>query len=209
MTSAVGSVLENAGGVAVLVAHDFAAGDVLGVAVDARELHGLGIDKGHVSIEPPQKCRMIAGDIVDQLVGGQNRRIPALMIPKAVAKPRARGQSFCELSDALLELGLAVGGAEMHGDERTAADEEMYVRVVEAREEKASIEIDDARLGAGEFLNGGVIADGENLGTIERHCLSGGLRGIFSPHFSIDEYQVRLLRRRDVEACSEHNKDRV
>ena len=118
------------------------------------------------------------------------------MIPKAVAKPRARGQSFCELGDALLELGLAVGGAEMHGDERTAADEEMHVSVVEAREEKASAEIDDAGVGAGEFSNSGVIADGENPGTIERHCLSDGLRRIFGPHFSVDEYQVRLLRRR-------------
>jgi hypothetical protein len=118
-------------------------------------------------------------------------------------------QSFCELSDALLELGLAVGGAKMHGDERATANEEMHVSIVKAREEKAPAEVNDGRVGPGELSNGGVIADGENFGPVERHCLSSGLRWIFSPHFSVDEYQVRLLRRRDVEASAEHNKDRV
>jgi hypothetical protein len=60
-----GSVFENAGRIAVLVALDFAARHVLRVSVDAGELHGLHIHEGHVSVEPPQECRMIVGDIVN------------------------------------------------------------------------------------------------------------------------------------------------
>src|ERR1700693_2012471 len=152
---------------------------------------------------------MIAGDIVDQLVVGQNGRIPALMIPKAIAKPRTFGQGSGELSDALLELGLAVGYAKMHGDQRTAAAEEMHVGVVEAGQEKAAAEIDDAGVGAGEFSNRCVIADREDLGTSERHCLGGGLRRIFGPYLSIDEDQASLRRRRAAAAGAEHNNERV
>ena len=60
-----------------------------------------------------EECRMIAGDVVDQLVVGQNGWIPALMIPKANAKPLTLGQGYDEMIDALLELGLAAGCAKM------------------------------------------------------------------------------------------------
>jgi len=82
-----------------------------GVAVDAGELHCPGIREGHVAVEAPEQCGMVARDIVDQLVIRQNGRIPALMIPKAVAKPCAFWQGFSEFGNALLEFGLAVGGA--------------------------------------------------------------------------------------------------
>src|SRR5258708_3862611 len=65
-----GSVLENAGRVAVFVALDFAARHILRVSVDTGELHGLRIHKSHVTVEPPQECRMIAANIVNQLVAG-------------------------------------------------------------------------------------------------------------------------------------------
>src|SRR4029077_10532175 len=132
---------------------------VLRVSVDAGEFHGLRIYKGHVSVEPPQECGMIAGDIVDQLVGGENWRIPACVIPKAVAKPRAFGKRSSELGDALLELGLAVGSAKVQPDDRTAADEEVNVRVVKAGQEKAATKIDDASVGAGEFSNRCTVTD--------------------------------------------------
>src|SRR5438445_80451 len=99
---------------------------------DAGEFYGLRIHEGHVAVEAPQECRMIAGDIVDQLVGGEKWRIPACVIPKAVAQPRTLGKPSRELSDALFKLGLAVGGAKVHADERTDADEEVHVGVVEA-----------------------------------------------------------------------------
>jgi hypothetical protein len=152
---------------------------------------------------------MIAGDIVNQLVVGQNGWIPALMIPKAIAKPRTFGQGFGELSDALLELGLAVGCAKMHSDQRTAADEEMHVGVVEAGQEKAAAEVDDACVGAGEFSNRCVTADRENPGTIERHCLCGGLLRIFGPYLGIDEDQARVRSRRAAAAGDEHNNERA
>src|SRR5258708_694856 len=128
-----------------------------------------------------------SGGMINHLLVGQNGRIPALMIPKAIAKPRTFGQGSGELSDALLELGLAVGCAKMHGDQRTAADEEMHVGVVEAGQEKAAAEIDDAGVGAGEVSNRCVIADRGNPGTIDRHCLGGGPRRILGPSLGVSE----------------------
>src|SRR6266853_5235223 len=107
--------------------------------------------------------------------------MPALMIPKAVAKPCPFGQGSGELSYPLLELGLAVGGSKMHADQRTPAGEEMHVGIVEAGQEKVATEIDDASAGGGEFSNHCVITNREDPGTIERHCLGDGLCGIFRP----------------------------
>src|SRR5437660_2008513 len=204
-----GGVFENAGWIAIFVALDFASWHVVRVSIDAGEFHGLRIHEGHVSVEAPQECRMIAGDIVDQLVGGEKWRIPACVIPKAVAQPRTLGKRSRELSDALFKLGLAVGGAKVHADERTAADEEVHVGVVEAGQEKASAEIDDASVGAGEFSNRSIVTDRKDSGTIERHRLCSGLRWIFGPYFSVDKDQTRLRRRRAATACAEHNDERV
>ena len=132
-----------------------------------------------------------------------------MMIPKAIAKPRTFGQGSGELSDALLELGLAVGGAEVDGDQRSTTYEEMDVGVIEARKEEVTMEIDDAGIGAGEFADGCVVADGENAGTVERYSLGGGLRGILSPDLGVEEDQGRLLCRRSAAAGAEQNQERV
>jgi hypothetical protein len=131
------------------------------------------------------------------------------MIPKAVAKPCAFGKRSSELSNAVLELSLAVGSAKVHADERTAADEEVDVGVVEAGQEKAATELDDASVGPGEFSNRCTVTNREDPGTVERHRLGGGLRGIFGPNLSVDKDQTRLRRRRTAIAGAEHNDERV
>ena len=80
-----GCVLEDAGGIAFLVALDFSAGNVLSIAVDAGEFQCQRIGESHVAVEPPEECGMIAAHIVDELVVGQIGWIPTLMVPEAIA----------------------------------------------------------------------------------------------------------------------------
>jgi hypothetical protein len=115
-----------------------------------------------VSIETPKQRGMIAADVIDSLMIWKIGRIPALMIPKAIANPRARSQSFCKCRDSLAELCVAVRCSELNANERCAAHEEVHMRVIESRKEQAATQIDNACVGPREFAHGCVIADGEN-----------------------------------------------
>ena len=163
-----GRVFQDAGWIAVFVADDFAAGRIFRAAIDSGEFQRERIGERHVSVGAPEKHGVIAGRVVDQLVCRQVGRIPALMIPVAVAEPCAWRARLGELRDALREFGGTVGCAEFDGDERSAAVEEVNVRVVESGEQQAAVEVDDLGVGAGELADGGVVADGEDRVAVER-----------------------------------------
>ena len=67
-----GGVFEDAGGIAVLVAVNFAAGRVGGIAIDAGQLEGKRIGERHVAVDAPEEGGMIAAGGVDELAIGQN-----------------------------------------------------------------------------------------------------------------------------------------
>ena len=78
-------------------------------------------------------------------------------VDSSVGDPTGRCEStprwadFGELSDALLQLPLGVGGAKMHADQRASADEKMHVGVVEARQQKPAAEIETRVSGPANF----------------------------------------------------------
>ena len=80
--------------------------------------------------------------------------------------------------------------------------------IVEAGQQKASVQIDDSRVGPGKFSNRGVIADREDPGTIQCDGLSARLRRVFRPYLPIDEDQARFRRQRAAAASAEHNDER-
>ncbi len=180
-------VFEDAGGVAVTVALDLAAGRVLRVAVDAREFERQRVGQGHVAVDAPEEGGMIAGDAVNELMVGQRGGIPVLMVPDAVVNPRAGGKGFGEVGDALPELSLALCIAGLHGNERFAATEEVHVGIVESGEKQAAAQVDDTGGRSGQLANFGVGADGEDGVAVESHGLRDGLRGVFSPDLAVDQ----------------------
>src|ERR1700736_2364150 len=69
----------------------------------------------------------------------------------------------------------------------------MDVRVVEAGEEQASLEVDDLCVRAGQLADGGVVPDGQNNGTVERHGFGNRLGGILRPYLAVDEDDASVL----------------
>ena len=150
-----GVILEHTGRVAVLVAHDLPAGYVLGIAVQAGELHGETVGERHVPVEAPDEYRVIRRDGVDQLMRRQCGRCPPRVVPQAVAHPRALGQRLGVVPDPAAEL-LGTGRvAQLHAGQRVAAVEEVNVRIVESRHDASSAEVDDLDTRRGQFANGG------------------------------------------------------
>ena len=85
---------QNAGGLAVGIAIDFAA---LGIAAgdgDAGELQRARIGDGDMAIHATQKNGMIAGDLVDVPTRGQRFHGPKVFVPTAAQDPVAGGGRF-------------------------------------------------------------------------------------------------------------------
>ena len=180
-----GGVAEDAGGIAVVVAVDFAAGGIGGVAADAGELEGKRIGEGHVAVDALEEGGMAVAGGVDELAIGQDGRIPALMVPGAAANPGAGGEGFGVAGDAVAEIGLAGGVAELDGDEGSAAGQEVNVSIIESGQKQAAGEVDGAGAGAGELADLRVAADGEDGVAVEGHGLRHGLRRIHRPNLAI------------------------
>ena len=104
-----GGIFEDAGGIAVRIADDGAAGRLGGGAGDAGELEGERVGEAHVAVEAVDEDGVVAGTLVDQLARGEAGGGPGFMVPIAAQDPAAGGQFGGEGADALAEFGFAIG----------------------------------------------------------------------------------------------------
>src|ERR1017187_7084848 len=95
-----------------------------------------------MAVQPVDKDRMARGDYIDRLPRGQARGRPVLMVPAAARNPAAGRLLGGELRDAPPELVLGFRAAQLHAGPILAATEEMYVRIVEARQHQLAAQID-------------------------------------------------------------------
>ena len=85
-----GRVFENTGRLSGLrIAHDHAAGRVLGLPGHACEFERQAVGQGHVAIEAIHKDRMIGRRRIDQFSGWQRRARPSFVVPIAAENPPA------------------------------------------------------------------------------------------------------------------------
>ncbi len=167
-------VLQYARGFAARVANDRSSGRIIGFARNTGQLQCDAVGKRHVPVEAGNQQRMIAGDGIDKLARGEPRGRPVLVIPCAAGDPAAAGKLGGEVRDALAELVLAAGVAQLDARKIPPAGVEMDVGVVEAGHHTPAAQIDHLRPRADPLLNYGVPAHGHDARADTGHGL--GLR---------------------------------
>jgi hypothetical protein len=197
---------EDAGGLALAVAHDAPARRIGRVAGDGGLAHGLAVDPDGVAVDPPQQDGAIGRDLVEDRVGGKLLIGESVLIPAAAGEPRALVLAGCrgDLAGALLRRGAA---AQIDRDPRQAEAEQVRVRVGQRGHDGAPGELDDAGLGADERGRGGVISDRDDEAAANRQGARVGMRRILGQHVAAAKDQVRGRLRRDGDAAAEEDDD--
>lgn len=90
--------------------------------------------------------RVVFGDVIDELMKGQLRWIPALIIPVSVQDPLAWSSGAGVFANLLAQVKMTRGSAKVHASQAVSAHVEMQVSVVEAWNDKPSAQIDDPGL---------------------------------------------------------------
>ena len=98
---------ENAGGMAILVAEDFAAGRVGSVFGDPCELYGFLVGPTRMTIDSAQKDGVVRGCLAQDVVCGEALFFPVVLVPAAAQNPLAS----VRLRDLLADHGCDLSGA--------------------------------------------------------------------------------------------------
>ena len=140
-----GIVDQDAAGAAVGVALDLAAGRIARLRADAGDLQRLGIHPFRMAVDALEHHRMIRHPLGEELLVGELRAGPTVLVPAAAPDPAALGRRPGALDDAVHALRLAAEAEAAHVQERTAVAGDVAVRVGEPGDGTPSAEIDDLR----------------------------------------------------------------
>ena len=130
-----GGVFQRAGGVAVRIVHNDAAGRVRGLGSNACQPEGDGVGQSHVAVVATHKDGPIQADRIDQFLAGHGGGSPFRFVPVATGYPFALGRLLYLFANSTGKFRGAGGVIQLHAVERQAAIDKMHVGVVEAREQ--------------------------------------------------------------------------
>ena len=134
------------------------------------ERHRLRVGEHGVAVGALEDDRVVGRDGGERVVGREaadgpgRRRVPLALVPAAAADPLAGPARLHGLRHPLDHLGVAARAHEVHVEAREADPEQVRVRVVEAGDDGAAREVEDARLRAHEGLHVGVRAHRDDRG---------------------------------------------
>ena len=137
-------ILQDSGRVAILVAHDHAAGHVGRVAVDPGQFQRQRIERQHVQVQPLHRDRGIGRHRVHPAAIGQFAA-PQFSVPTAALQPLAGFQRLGRLADDAGKFLRALRLAQIGLAQQIGAGEEMGVGVGEAGHDEGAAQIDDPR----------------------------------------------------------------
>ena len=157
---------------------------------DARELQRQRIDHDHVRVVAPHRNRDVRGDAVDQLARRQCRLLPECLVPVAPQQPLALRRVGGALTDATRELLGARDIVQLQGIERRAAQDQVHMRIVEARHQALARRLDHARRRPAPRHHVPVVADGHDAPVQHGERLRLRALGIAGPDFRVADDQV-------------------
>ncbi len=141
--------LEPSGGFAIAVVNDFASGGIGCVAGNPRPAQRRAIDPGGVRHARVEEYRVFAADLIEQfLVELTIGQVRVAVAPALALNPVNPRMPSCVVGDAALHLRHGRGIAQRYVLQVPGAANEVNVAVDESRSEKASVQVDGARLRA-------------------------------------------------------------
>ncbi len=185
-----GGIFEDAGGFAVGVADDGAAGRIGRVTCDAGELERDGVGERHVPVEPVDEDRVVARGFVDQLAGWKAGGSPVFVVPVAAENPAALRKRRGKFADALAELRFTFRIAQLNAGDMRAAGVEVDMSIVKSGNGELAAEVDDLSFRSGPLADVGGGPDGDDAGGDARDGLGLRLGGADGPDFAVGEDEV-------------------
>ena len=181
--------LQHTGRKAVGATHDRAAGRIGRVLGDPRTAERGRVRERHAAVVAHHEHRRRIGDVVDQRAGRQRGRPPRPFVPPAAEDPLA-GFRPRALVDAARELGRRGGVGQIDVIQPRAAVDQTHARVVEARDQPASLGIHHRRTGSAPALDRVRAADLDDAVGDHRNRRRGRLRGVAGPDLRARDDQV-------------------
>ena len=183
-------VFERAGGIALGIANDGAAGWVGSLCSNARGTQRGRVGETHVAVVTTDKDGRVVRDGIDQLFGREFRGSPLGFIPVTAENPRSLGRDFGALADAADELLGAGRVVELDVIELHATGDEVHMGIVEAGEEEFASGVEHLRFGTTPGRDFRVRAYCDDAVTQDGDRLRGRFRGIDGPDVSVDDDEV-------------------
>ena len=183
-------VLQGSGGTTLSIAHDHSARRVGGCGRDAGRAERRRVRKAHVAVITADEYRYITGHGVDQLSSRKLGRGPFRLIPVPSRDPFFLGFACGAFCNPTLELLGARGVVELHVVELRTSVDEMYMRIVEAGQEKLALGIDDRCLWSPPGVDVRIGSDLHDPLAEHCHRLSSGSSRVDRPDFGIGHDQV-------------------
>ena len=127
---------------------------------------------------------------INQFFRRQFRVGPAFVIPIAPRDPPSGWQLCGEVANSLGEFLWRVGVAQINTRKLKAAAHEMHMRVVETRQQKLTLRVDHARVGAGEIPDFFGRSHGDNAIALDRDSFGARTALIHRVHPGVNDDQV-------------------
>ena len=153
------AVLQDAGRLALRVAHDDAARRIRRGCGHSRDLHREAVADHHVAVLARQARRVVAGGRIEKRPGRQDRRRPPFFVPDAVGQPLPRRACLRVRGQQARELGAVLRMPHVQGQQVEAAARHVRMAVDEPGHDAAPLAVDHDRLGALELADVTVHAD--------------------------------------------------
>jgi hypothetical protein len=112
------------------------------------------------------------------------------MVPIAAGNPPAGRLLGCELRDAPPELVLGFRVAQLHAGQILATTEEMYMRIVEARQHQLASEIDHLGAGSDPLADLAVRSHRYDAASQAGHRFRARLGIVHCPNLSVQQHQT-------------------
>ena len=175
---------------AVGIMQDFTTGRVRRRAVNARQFERETVGDQRVAVGPGQHHGIVRRKIVEIPGRGKHRRLPVGFDPAATDDPLLRAGLRDPGAEFFAELGHARGALEVKGKFAKTDPRQVHVRIVQSREERAAVKVDDP-FGTGAVrLGPGIRPHVDDAPVLDRDGLGPRRRADARVNVAVDQQQV-------------------